>query len=83
METSKKKKVMKSVDSKLLLGLVVGAAVGAAVGYLAATDKREQLLGRIERCCRKVKKEGFNSALAKYKEGKQEVVQATEEIVAE
>lgn len=27
---------MKSVDSKLLLGLVVGAAVGAAVGYLAA-----------------------------------------------
>ena len=53
---------MKSVDSKLLLGLVVGAAVGAAVGYLAATDKRE---------------------LAKYKEGKQEVVQATEEIVAE
>ena len=34
---------MKSVDSKLLLGLVVGAAVGAAVGYLAATDKREQL----------------------------------------
>mgnify|MGYP000669850184 len=29
---------MKSVDSKLLLGLVVGAAVGAAVGYLAATD---------------------------------------------
>ena len=35
---------MKSVDSKLLLGLVVGAAVGAAVGYLAATDKREQVL---------------------------------------
>ena len=35
---------MKNVDSKLLLGLVVGAAVGAAVGYLAATDKREQLL---------------------------------------
>ena len=32
---------MKSVDSKLLLGLVVGAAVGAAVGYLAATDKKE------------------------------------------
>ena len=45
---------MKSVDSKLLLGLVVGKV-----------------------------KEGFNSALAKYKEGKQEVVQATEEIVAE
>ena len=73
---------MKSVDSKLLLGLVVGAAVGAAVGYLAATDKREQLLEELKRCCRKSKR-GFNSALAKYKEGKQEVVQATEEIVAE
>lgn len=27
---------MKSVDSKLLLGLVVGAAVGAAVGYFGS-----------------------------------------------
>ena len=71
---------MKSVDSKLLLGLVVGAAVGAAVGYLAATDKREQLLEELNGVVGKV---GFNSALAKYKEGKQEVVQATEEIVAE
>ena len=35
---------MKSVDSKLLLGLVVGAAVGSSVGYFEATDKREQLL---------------------------------------
>jgi gas vesicle protein len=35
---------MKSIDSKLLLGLVVGAAVGAAVGYLVATDKKEQIL---------------------------------------
>ena len=73
---------MKSVDSKLLLGLVVGAAVGAAVGYLAATDKREQLLEELNGVVGKGK-EGFNSALAKYKEGKQEVVQATEEIVAE
>ena len=63
-------------------GLVVGAAVGAAVGYLAATDKREQLLEELNGVVGKVK-EGFNSALAKYKEGKQEVVQATEEIVAE
>lgn len=63
---------MKSVDSKLLLGLVVGAAVGAAVGYLAATDKREQLLEELNGVVGKVK-EGFNSALAKYKEGKQEV----------
>ena len=73
---------MKSVDSKLLLGLVVGAAVGAAVGYLAATDKREQLLEELNGVVGKVK-EGFNSALAKYKVAKQEVVQATEEIVAE
>ena len=55
---------MKSVDSKLLLGLVVGAAVGAAVGYLAATDKREQLLEELNGVVGKVK-EGFNSALAK------------------
>lgn len=61
---------MKNVDSKLLLGLVVGAAVGAAVGYLAATDKREQLLEELNGVVGKVK-EGFNSALAKYKEGRQ------------
>ena len=71
---------MKSVDSKLLLGLVVGAAVGAAVGYL--TDKREQLLEELNGVVGKVK-EGFNSALEKYKEGKREVIQATEEITAE
>lgn len=47
---------MKSVDSKLLLGLVVGAAVGAAVGYLAATDKREQLLEELNGVVGKVKK---------------------------
>lgn len=73
---------MKNVDSKLLLGLVVGAAVGAAVGYLAATDKREQLLEELNGVVGKVK-EGFNNAIAKYKEGKAEVVKATEEIVAE
>lgn len=72
---------MKNVDSKLLLGLVVGAAVGAAVGYLAATDKREQLL-ELNGVVGKVK-EGFNSALAKYKEGKAEIAKTTEEIVAE
>lgn len=73
---------MKSVDSKLLLGLVVGAAVGAAVGYLAATDKREQLLEELNGVVGKVK-EGFNSALAKYKEGKQEAVKTAEEVTAE
>lgn len=73
---------MKNVDSKLLLGLVVGAAVGAAVGYLAATDKREQLLEELNGVVGKVK-EGFNSAIAKYKEGKAEVIKTTEEIVVE
>ena len=73
---------MKSVASKLLLCLVLGGAVWAGVWYLAATDKREQLLEELNGVVGKVK-EGFNSALAKYKEGKQEVVQATEEIVAE
>ena len=73
---------MKNVDSKLLLGLVVGAAVGAAVGYLAATDKREQLLEELNGVVGK-EKEGFNSALAKYKEGKAEIAKTTEEIVAE
>ena len=68
---------MKSVDSKLLLGLVVGAAVGAAVGYLAATDKREQLLEELNGVVGKVK-EGFNSALAKYKERKEAAAAATE-----
>ncbi|MCC8153160.1 MAG: hypothetical protein LIP01_02435 [Tannerellaceae bacterium] len=58
---------MKNVDSKLLLGLVVGAAVGAAVGYLAATDKKEQLLDEFNGVIGKVK-EGVNSAIAKYRE---------------
>lgn len=73
---------MRNVDSKLLLGLVVGAAVGAAVGYLAATDKREQLLEELNSVVGKVK-EGFNSALAKYKEGKNEAAQVAEEVVTE
>lgn len=61
---------MKNVDSKLLLGLVVGAAVGAAVGYLAATDKKEDILNELNNIVSKAK-EGFNSAVAKYKEGKE------------
>lgn len=73
---------MRNVDSKLLLGLVVGAAVGAAVGYLAATDKREQLLEELNSVVGKVK-EGFNSALAKYKESKIDAAQAAEEVVTE
>ncbi len=54
------------VDSKLLLGLVIGAAVGAAVGYLAATDKKEQILDELNNVVGKVK-DGFNSAVSKYK----------------
>lgn len=70
-----------NVDSKLLLGLVVGAAVGAAVGYLAATDKKQQILDELNELVGKVK-EGFNTAVAKYKEGKAEVETAIEEVVA-
>jgi gas vesicle protein len=70
---------MKSnVDSKLLLGLVIGAAIGAAVGYLAATDKKEQIMDELGGIVEKVK-EGFNAAVAKYKEGKSECAGATVE----
>lgn len=60
---------MKSVDPKLLLGLVVGAAVGAAVGYLVATDKKEQILDELNNVVGKVK-EGFNNAVTKFNEAK-------------
>ncbi|MDR1224334.1 MAG: YtxH domain-containing protein [Tannerella sp.] len=55
-----------NVDSKLLLGLLVGAAVGAAIGYLAATDKKEQILDELNSFVGKVK-DGLNSAVNKYK----------------
>ena len=70
---------MKSnVDSKLLLGLVIGAAIGAAVGYLAATDKKDQIIDEINGLVGKVK-DGFHSALAKYKEAKCEKTGTVEE----
>ena len=70
---------MKSnVDSKLLLGLVIGAAIGAAVGYLAATDKKEQIMDELGELVGKVK-EGFNSAIAKYKVAKSETASVVEE----
>jgi len=53
-------------DSKLLLGLAVGIAVGAAIGYLAATDKKDQILEEFNNVIGKVK-EGFHSAVSKYK----------------
>ena len=54
-------------DSKLLVGLAIGVAVGAAIGFLAATDKKEQLLDEIGSMVGKVK-EGVQSAVNKYKE---------------
>ena len=54
---------MKNVDSKLLLGLVVGAAVGAAVGYLAATDKREELLDDLKEVATAVHEAGIDFLL--------------------
>lgn len=73
---------MKNVDSKLLLGLVIGAAVGSAVGYLVATDRKDEILDELNNVVGKVK-EGFNTALAKYKEGKIEAAKTVEETVAE
>jgi len=54
-------------NSKLLIGLAIGIAVGAAIGYLAATDKKEQILNELNNVVGKVK-EGFHSAVNKYKE---------------
>ena len=67
-----------NVDSRLLLGLVIGAAVGAAVGYLAATDKKDQILNELSDIAGKVK-DGFNTAVAKYKENKSEIEPTVEE----
>ena len=59
---------MKSnVDSKFLLGLVIGGAVGDAIGYLAATDKREQLIDELNDVIGKVRS-SVNLAISKYKE---------------
>ena len=58
-----------SVDSKFLLGLLIGGAVGAAIGYLAATDKREQLIDELNDVVGKVKST-VNMAISKYKEGR-------------
>lgn len=73
---------MKSVDSKLLLGLVIGAAVGAAIGYLATADRREHLLEELNGVATKVK-DGFNSAMAKCKQEKEGLVKEGEELVVE
>jgi hypothetical protein len=67
-----------NVDSKLLLGLLVGAAVGVAIGYLAATDKKEQIIDELNSLVGKVK-DGFNSAINKYKGKPGEIVNETAE----
>jgi gas vesicle protein len=56
-------------DSKLLLGLIVGAVVGVAVGYLAATDKKEELLNELNNFAGKIK-DSVSLAVGKFKEGK-------------
>ena len=58
-----------NVDSKFLLGPVIGGAVGAAIGYLAATDKREQLIDELNDVVGKVRST-VNLAISKYKEGR-------------
>jgi NAD/NADP transhydrogenase beta subunit len=68
-----------NVYSKLFLGLLVGAAVGVAIGYLAATDKKEQIVGELNSLVGKVK-DGFNSVINKYKGKLGEIVdEAAEE----
>jgi gas vesicle protein len=70
---------MKSnVDSKLLLGRVIGAAIGAAVGYLAATDKKEQIMDELGELAGKIK-DGFNAAVAKYKDSQCATAKVVEE----
>ena len=54
-------------DSKLLLGLAVGVAIGAAIGYLAATDKKEQILDELGNMVGKVK-DSVQSAVNKYRD---------------
>lgn len=77
---------MKSVDSKLLLGLIVGAAVGVTVGYLCATDKKEQILEELNNVLGKVK-DGVKGVTDNVKgviaKTKCECDKVTEEIVAE
>ena len=58
-----------NVDSKFLLGLLIGGAVGAAIGYLAATDKREQLIDELNDVVGKVKST-VNMTISKYKDGR-------------
>ena len=66
-----------NVDSKFLLGLLIGGAVGAAIGYLAATDKREQLIDELNDVVGKVKST-VNMAISKYKDGR--VAQIIDEV---
>ena len=66
-----------NVDSKFLLGLLIGGEVGAAIGYLAATDKREQLIDELNDVVGKVKST-VNMAISKYKDGR--VAQIIDEV---
>ncbi len=70
------------VDSNLLLGFLVGATVGVAVGYLAATDKREEVLNEMNHLVGKMK-DGFHTAVNKYKEAKAEYIDKASKAPAE
>ncbi len=70
---------MRNEDSKLLVGLIVGAVVGAAVGYLAASEKKEQLIEELNSIVGKVK-DGVNTAVTKYKEGRAAVAEKIDEV---
>jgi gas vesicle protein len=59
---------MKSnTDSKLLLGLIIGGVIGAAVGYLAASDRKEQILDELNGLVEKARN-AFNAMTGTYGE---------------
>ncbi|MDR1103097.1 MAG: hypothetical protein LBL42_05005 [Tannerella sp.] len=71
-----------NVDSKLLLGLIIGGAIGAAAGYLAATDKKEQILNDLNDLVAKAKN-AFASAVSTYRKTGTETAVADSEAQCE
>ena len=70
---------MKSnTDSKLLLGLVIGGVIGAAIGYLAASDRKEQILDELNDMIAKARN-AFNTITGQNAESTLETAQETVE----